>query len=128
MKILLDTSALIDQIQGDVEVGKIIERATKVGVSPIVFYELCAGMEKEGGIAELRNNFSEYQGLPFTIKDAVTAAEIYHALSKKGQRVNTSDILIAAQALEHGLTIITKDSDFESIKSVSPYLSVLKLK
>ncbi len=45
----------------------------------------------------------------------------------KGSTVNTMDVLIAAQAVNRGLTVATKDTDFEVIsKFVELKLELLK--
>lgn len=48
------------------------------------------------------------------------AARLGHQLSRKGQSVPLPDLLIAATALLHGLTLWTVDSDFKRIAAMAP--------
>jgi tRNA(fMet)-specific endonuclease VapC len=49
--------------------------------------------------------------LDFTIGSARIHAEIYAELAKKGQLIGAHDLMIAATALHHGLSILTDNVD-----------------
>lgn len=127
MKILLDTSAMIDYISGNTKVRDILESSDGINISPISFYEVLIGIEDKQGRTAIRNTFSEFPSLPFTTHDSMRAASIHLYLREKGRIINPLDILIAAQALEHGFTLLTKDKDFDRI-SEGFDLTVLKIK
>jgi predicted nucleic acid-binding protein len=48
--------------------------------------------------------------------DAQRAYEISKTLSKKGNPINMIDILLSAQALEIGASIVTSDRDFVKVR------------
>jgi predicted nucleic acid-binding protein len=53
--------------------------------------------------------------------DFRAAAAIYRGCRQAGRTVgNLSDCLIAAVAIRHGVAVLHKDADYESIASVSP--------
>jgi predicted nucleic acid-binding protein len=53
--------------------------------------------------------------------DFRAAAAIYRGCQQAGRTVgNLSDCLIAAVAIRHGVAVLHKDADYESIASVSP--------
>ena len=45
-------------------------------------------------------------------KDSVIASRIYKRLRDKGKLIGYFDILVSAQAINRGLTLVTKDTDF----------------
>jgi tRNA(fMet)-specific endonuclease VapC len=49
--------------------------------------------------------------LDFTIGSARIHAELYAELAKKGQLIGAHDLMIAATALHHGLSILTDNVD-----------------
>ena len=49
--------------------------------------------------------------LDFTIESARVHAEIYADLAKKGQMIGAHDLIIAATARHHGLSILTDNVD-----------------
>ena len=53
--------------------------------------------------------------LPFTVKSAREAIKIKQELKANGTPVNLKDVLIAGTVREVGGTIVTRDSNFESV-------------
>lgn len=128
MKYLLDTTVIIEQMRDNKDVSLIIlDEDSKLNLSACCLFEILSGFLKKESMLAFRNEFADYPVLPFTLTDSVRAADISISLSKKGKMVNVLDILIAAQALEHGLVVLTMDGDFEIIKSVHPELIVQRI-
>lgn len=48
----------------------------------------------------------------------VTLGELKNELRRKGRPIPENDIWIAATALQHGLTLVTRDSDFEHVEGI----------
>jgi len=48
--------------------------------------------------------------LPLGWQEAVRAGDILGALERRGEPIGIEDVLIAATALEHGLTVVTRNS------------------
>lgn len=57
--------------------------------------------------------------LEMTAKTWVSAANLSSELRKKGITLPMSDIIIAAVALEHNVTIMTVDQHFQQIPGLS---------
>ena len=76
-------------------------------------YEILPGLKAKGGTAKL-TAFEQFcqvnQILPMNDSVIVCAAEIYAGLKQRGQLISDADILIAATALTHGLTLVTNNT------------------
>ncbi|BCU70074.1 type II toxin-antitoxin system VapC family toxin [Stygiolobus caldivivus] len=59
---------------------------------------------------------SAFKILNVTLKDSLTASRAYKRLRDKGVLVGSFDILIASQAINRDLTLVTRDKDFLRIK------------
>ena len=115
MKLLIDTSAIIDYINGDEKILHIMDGADDVRTSSLCAYETLIGAS---GNKVAERFMADLSPFPFTFRDSRRAADIYRLISKKGKTVNVVDILIYAQAIERGLSILTKDNDFSLINNV----------
>jgi len=85
----------------------------RAAVSGIVLAELLTGIA-----SEREQHFLEecFLGLPFLEADReifAAAGKMGSALRKKGLTVPITDLLIAALAKTHGLTVLTLDSHFQ---------------
>lgn len=56
--------------------------------------------------------------IAFTEDDAVTAGTLRATMEAIGQRMAPNDLLIGAQALRIGATLVTTDSDFDRIQGL----------
>jgi len=116
MKALLDASVLIEWKKGNAEVAGIVDKIEDINISTLTHFEFMVGEDKPN---ELSNTFfRDYPLLPFNSHDSAKAVTIYRDLSRKGKMINIMDILIAGQALEHGLTVVSADSHFKAIKGL----------
>ena len=68
----------------------------------------------------LDEQLAALEQVPMTESTWSRAARLGHMLARKGQSVPLPDLLIAATALLHGLTLWTVDSDFKRIAAVAP--------
>jgi len=118
MKVLLDSSAIIEYIKGNENVLKAMEEAQDSYTSALCAFETLAVADKD---EDVESFISELSPLPFTLKDSKTAANIYSSLAKVGKMVNVMDVLIYSQAAERGLGIITKDNDYSIMNNVTKY-------
>lgn len=62
-------------------------------------------------IAAFEERCRKNKVLPLTDEVIVRAADIYAQLYQQGQLISDADILIAATALVHGLTLVTENVD-----------------
>ena len=130
MKALLDSSAIIELLRGNLKVMEIIEEADVVTTSVLCAYEILTGemyRERREGrsiLQEVTELIGELNPIPFLLDDLIKASEICSTLMVKGRMVNTTDILISAQAIRRDLTVITKDKDFKTIRKSKPELKL----
>jgi tRNA(fMet)-specific endonuclease VapC len=113
MRYLLDTNIVSDLVRRPQ--GRIAERIRKVGereicTSIIVAAELRYGATKKGLqrlAAQLESVLGALDVLPFEAPADATYGLIRTRLEQAGQPIGGNDLLIAAQALALGCTIVT---------------------
>ncbi|XDF44472.1 type II toxin-antitoxin system VapC family toxin [Saccharolobus solfataricus] len=114
MRILADTSALIEFMRGNEVVKNIMFDADKIYVSSLSVFELLLGKDKN-----VLDFISSLDGVvSLTKRDSVTASLIYKRLKENGSLIGLVDILIASQAINRKLTVLTKDKDFEKLGAI----------
>ncbi|MEW6752573.1 MAG: type II toxin-antitoxin system VapC family toxin [Candidatus Latescibacterota bacterium] len=112
--LLLDTdilSGLMRQHRVLVERGRAyLDDHGRFTFSVIAQYEVMRGLRARGAERQVRA-FAAFcdqsRLLPVTPEVGSRAAEIYAALSRRGELIGDADILIAATALVHGLGLAT---------------------
>jgi tRNA(fMet)-specific endonuclease VapC len=112
---LLDTNAVIAVLNGDATVRQRLRNAMKSGdifISSVALFELWYGVARSARRAEnterLRVFLSGAVGhIPFDEDDAAIAGDIRFALESTGTPIGPFDLLIAAQALRMGATLVT---------------------
>jgi tRNA(fMet)-specific endonuclease VapC len=113
MRFLLDTNAIIAMHKHQSFRTKLQQyHVADVGISVITQYELYYGAFN-GSPQHLANNLLRIEKIPFTVlaftpDDAKQAANIRAAA--KNQPIGAYDILIAAQALERNLILVTHNT------------------
>jgi tRNA(fMet)-specific endonuclease VapC len=126
MKYLLDTNICIAWLQGkDHELrDKIIRsRAENLVICSIVKAELLYGAKKSQSRNKnemrLRAFFSQILSLPFDDESAEQYGIIRATLEQTGANIGANDMMIAAVALQHHLTIVTRNCrEFERLASI----------
>jgi tRNA(fMet)-specific endonuclease VapC len=122
--VLLDTSGYSHLLRGHDAVGEAVKRADRVALNPVVVGELLLGFRR--GRSRKRNEelLRKFLGKPSVDLlpiDGVTAeryAAIKAHLREAGTPVPIHDVWIAASAMQHGLRVVTTDSDFLRIPQV----------
>lgn len=109
MKVLIESSAIIEYLKGNVKVKEIISNSEDFYVSTLTIFEVLLGKVEENKILDF---FSAFNVIGLNKKDSVIASRIYKRLRDKGKLIGYFDILISAQAINRGLTLVTKDTDF----------------
>src|SRR5512144_379535 len=124
--ILVDTSVWIDFLRGEntpcnKTLQTLLEQEDDLCLTGIILSEILQGIHDERS----NNEVQEYLlGFPFYDPQGVSTfihtADIFKACAKRGRTVRkTIDCLIAAIAIEHGLTLLHNDRDFTSIAACS---------
>lgn len=128
MNLLLDTNVLSETMRPrpDVKVVDFLRRGLPSYISALTLHELRYGAElvKDAArrrailvwIDSIRSGY-ETHILPMTADIAEMAAVLRAQASAKGRVLHIEDAIIAATAIEHKLTLVTRNtSDFEVTK------------
>jgi tRNA(fMet)-specific endonuclease VapC len=112
----LDTDILSFYLKGD---QKVVERISaylgqydQLNFSIITYYEIIAGLKCKNAsnqIVEFENFTKNNNLIYFSESTARLAGDIYTSLRVKGVTIGTSDILIAAIAIENDLSLVTNN-------------------
>ncbi len=130
MSYLLDTNAVIALLKDQpANVRKRLRRAVgrggTVAVSSVVLFELWYGVarsERRRENAERLRRFlsGAIDVLPFEDADAKAAGELRATLEAAGKPIGPYDLLIAAQALRFGATLVTANvSEFARVHGLA---------
>jgi predicted nucleic acid-binding protein len=122
----LDTNIISYILRGDDIVKKRWRKEESNGnrsvIPLIVYYEARRGLLANGATTKLRafENLCFKLGVyDLTKADTDTAAGIYAALRRSGRTVEDADLLIAAQTVSRGYTLVTNNvKHFEGIEEL----------
>ena len=123
-RILLDTSVYSAYMKAHREAGYVIDEADEIYLNVIVMGELFDGFLHGRKREQNRAEFDRFVMSPrvqILGIDAITAehyATISDTLQRAGTPITPNDLWIAASALQHGLEILTLDSDFQKVPQV----------
>ena len=116
---LLDTNIAIAFLENEAAVVRQVDEADAVLLVSVVVGELCFGARKSGRPGE---NLARVQALidrlPVLACDTDVArhyGKIKNALRDRGRPIPENDIWIAAAALKHDLTLVTRDAHFSEV-------------
>jgi len=124
IKVMLDTSAYSAYLRGNAEVKQALREADDIYVNPVVLGELYAGFTRGSREKKNRDILREFLSSPRVQVAAIDeeTAERYAAiiayLWAKGTPMPTSDLWIAATAMQYGLKLITTDSHFGDMPQI----------
>ena len=130
MNYLLDTNAVIALLKSQPagvrgRLRRAVSRGASIGVSSVVLYELWYGVarsERRRDNAERLRVFlsGNIDVVPFDEQDAVTAGDLRATLENAGTPIGPYDLLIAAQALRSGATLVTANiSEFARVRGLA---------
>ena len=118
MKYLLDANVWIEllrQRNNDLVLQRFkLHVASEIATSAVVQAELLVGAFKSRSPSVARTRISELLDphvlLSFEAETAVHYAQVRAALEKRGLIIGHNDLMIAATALQHGLTLVTHNT------------------
>lgn len=120
---LLDTNAVIALSAGDSVLQAIIKDVSEILVPAHVLGELYFGAENSARVEENLKRVDVFaQSWAVLAADNMTArhyGRVKHQLRKKGYPIPENDIWIAATALQHGLTLVTRDKHFREVDGLT---------
>lgn len=132
MKYLLDSDILINYFDGKIAIKDQIENYIREGsaISTIAYMETLEGRLRTGSVKDATDKVDwlirSIRVIPVSREIGIVCAEIRAVLRarKKRGRPRALDLLIAATAIEFGLTLITRNRDdyhdIPSLKMLSP--------
>ena len=116
---LLDTSAAIARINQDSDAVQVMEQAEELFLPIVALGELFGGAEHS---KRIQSNFSRIEQLAMEctiIACDLDTARLYgrisHQLRVKGRPIPQNDVWIAALAIQHNLTLLTRDAHFSEV-------------
>jgi len=123
MTLLLDTSILVALEREDSFVKKKIGELSESKppfISFISLFEFLYGLESLPleKKANLKKFLWKFSVLHTTNETAMWLSYLKYCYVKQGKQKSLSDLFIASQALEHKLTLVTRDKDFEDISEI----------
>lgn len=119
---LLDTVIVVAYLNHDQTVLRYLQGATLV-VPSIVIGELYFGAYHSGRVAKNVAQVRELAARNTVLTCDKTTGSLYGQiktqLRSKGRPIPENDIWIAATALQHGLTLVTRDRHFQEIDGLA---------
>jgi tRNA(fMet)-specific endonuclease VapC len=119
---LLDTSVLIELFAKDKNVLARLESAESTFIPSIALGELHYGARKssrtEKNLEQLGALASQAVILPCDAETSYWYGIVKDSLRRAGQPIPENDIWIAAMALQHGLTLATRDNHFQAVENL----------
>lgn len=113
---LLDTDTLIELTKGNravaTELLTVQQAGAPVYIAALSYYETKRGLLLAQATRQAQAFEQLCRQLPLITLEAPTldlAAQIYAELASQGQLIGDADILIAASAIEHGLTHVSRN-------------------
>ena len=119
---LLDTNIVIALFANEKLVMDELVKIEEVFIPSIVIGELCYGAYKSTRVEENLERIDDFSANNIVLGcDAETArryGEVKNALREKGRPVPENDIWIAAIALQHDSTLVSRDAHFSEIEDL----------
>ena len=125
MRVLLDTNAYSALLRGHAGVAERVRRAEEVLVSTVVAGELMFGFRNGTRYEANRRELDEFLAnpyvklLPVTLVTAERFGRIAAGLRRKGRPLPSSDIWVAAHAMESGAELLSFDHHFEEVAGLA---------
>ena len=130
--ILADTSVWIDLFNHPhslyaQELRDLIEKDEDICLADIIITEILQGIKDDRVFDQVREYLVKFPIFKAaSLETYIQAANIYRLCRRKGKTISkTVDAIIASLAIEHNLTVFSKDKDFDLIAECSG-LKVLK--
>lgn len=125
MNYIFDTNVIIGFMKNETKVIDFISNLSIINISTVTIGEMYYGARKSDNPQKYLKLYKEFFSLCqiFNISEVTSNyySEIKFKLSKIGKPIPENDIWIAGSALEHELTIVTRDShllDLDFIKTL----------
>lgn len=114
---VLDSSVIIDYLDGVEEVVEFVDEQQILVTSSICIYEVLAGEVFSAGetdLIEARENFGRVAAVDVSEEVAFEAARMESHLLDAGTPMSPRDLMIAATARSEGKELVVSDTDFDT--------------
>jgi tRNA(fMet)-specific endonuclease VapC len=119
---ILDTNAVSALLEGDSALEALLARAARHELPVIVIGEYRYGLARSRHRRSLRPLFDQLVRESVVLSVGVETADAYAAvrdgLRARGTPIPENDVWISALAVEHGLDIVSRDTDFDHVAGV----------
>jgi predicted nucleic acid-binding protein len=119
---ILDTNAVSGLLEGHAALEALLAREVRHELPVIVIGEYRYGLARSRLRRRLVPLFEqlirESTVLSVTVATAAAYATVREALRAQGTPIPENDVWISALAIEHGLDIVSRDSDFDQVPGV----------
>jgi tRNA(fMet)-specific endonuclease VapC len=128
VKILLDTNRLSDALRGELGLIDLLERCEAVVIPFVALGEVKAGFAAGSRIASNELALYEFLKQPqvtvlFADRETLEVyAALFAYLRRQGRPIPTNDLWIAALAVQHGLSLVSRDRHFDVLPQVSRWV------
>ena len=116
---ILDTNALSAFVDGEASVGQILRRQGRAAIPVIVLgefrYGIAQSKHRSAYESWLESQLPSFDILTVTEETAVAYAALRVALKRSGRPIPANDAWIAALALQHRLSILSRDEHFDVV-------------
>lgn len=120
---LIDTNIVSAYLKGDVSVERKMNQPASVFIPVIVIGELSFGAALSDNntkyLADINKLKAVYRIILADIDTCTYYGSIKASLRKKGKPIPENDIWIAAIAMQHNLTVATRDKHFAEVDGLS---------
>jgi tRNA(fMet)-specific endonuclease VapC len=120
--VILDTNALSAFIDGDDAVAERLAGEGRAAIPVIVLgefrYGIAGSRHRSSYEAWLTEHLPDFDVLAVTEETTVRYAQVRSALKKSGRPIPANDAWIAALALQHRLTVLSRDEHFDAVPGV----------
>jgi predicted nucleic acid-binding protein len=113
----LDSSVIIDYLDGVDGVVEFVDRQTVLRTSSICVYEVLAGEVFSSGdpdLVSVREDFGRVTAINFSEDLALEAARLQNGLLASGTPMGPRDLFVAATARSVGDELVVSDADFDT--------------
>ena len=129
-RLAIDTNIFIALGRGDEKVVQALSEVSEILLPIVVLGELHAGMRGGKRFAENLKRLNAFLAKPRILVPEIgkETAEIYgfvkDSLRQAGNPIPMNDVWIAAQVMEHGAVLWTRDSHFEKIAGLRLFAEI----
>lgn len=119
---ILDTNAVSDLLEGNAALEALLGRSSRHELPVIVIGEYRYGLARSRRsrtlLPLLEELIRESIVLPLGVETAAAYAVVRDALRAQGTPIPENDVWISALAVEHGLDVVSRDTDFDRVAGI----------